>query len=129
MEAFLNAWTPRVLSILRVIAAFLFMLHGTQKMFGFPAPPHQEFELFTLLGMAGVLEVFGGFLLLIGLFTRPTAFLLSGQMAFAYFMAHAPQSFWPLLNGGELAAMYSFLFLYFAFAGGGEWSVDRLRRS
>ncbi len=129
MEASLNAWAPRVLSILRVIAAFLFMLHGTQKMFGFPAPPHQAFELFTLLGMAGVLEVFGGFLLLIGLFTRPTAFLLSGQMAFAYFIAHAPQSFWPLLNGGELATLYSFLFLYFAFAGGGEWSVDRLRRA
>lgn len=128
MEAFLNRWSPRVLSLLRIVAAFLFIQHGTQKMFGFPAPQRHPFELFTLNGIAGTLEVVGGFLLLIGLFTRPTAFILSGQMAFAYFIAHAPQNFWPLLNGGELAAMWSFLFLYFAFAGGGEWSVDRLHR-
>jgi len=93
-------------------------------MFGFPAPQRHDFDLFSLIGAAGVLEVFGGFLILIGLFTRPTAFLLSGFMAFAYFMAHAPQNFWPILNGGELAATWSFVFLYLACAGGGAWSVD-----
>lgn len=128
METMLNTWRPRVLSLLRIVAAFLFMLHGTQKMFGFPAPPYSEFNLFSMTGVAGTLEVFGGALLLIGLFTRPVAFLLSGLMAFAYFIAHAPSSFWPLVNGGELAALYSFLFLYFTCAGGGEWSIDRMRQ-
>ena len=96
-------------------------------MFGFPAPQRGEFELFSMYGVAGTLELFGGFLVLIGLFTRPVAFLLSGLMAFAYFIAHAPQAFWPLLNGGELAIMFSFVFLYLAFAGGGDWSIDRIR--
>lgn len=128
MEGMLTAWAPRVLSILRIVAAFLFMQHGTQKLFGFPAPQRSGFDLFTLSGVAGTLEVVGGVLLLIGLFTRPVAFLLSGLMAFAYFIAHAPQNFWPLLNGGELAAMYAFLFLYFSFAGGGEWGIDHLRK-
>ncbi|HMM74896.1 MAG TPA: DoxX family protein [Gammaproteobacteria bacterium] len=127
MKDFLNDWQPYLLSILRIVSAFLFIQHGTQKMFGFPAPQRQAFELFSMYGVAGTLEVFGGLLLLIGLFTRPVAFILSGQMAFAYFIAHAPQAFWPLLNGGELAATWSFLFLYFAAAGGGAWSVDRLR--
>lgn len=127
MESMLSTWRPRVLSILRIVAAFLFIQHGTQKMFGFPAPQRSEFELFSLYGVAGTLEVVGGTLLLVGLFTRPVAFLLSGFMAFAYFIAHAPKSFWPLLNGGELAAMWAFLFLYFAFAGGGEWSIDNIR--
>lgn len=127
METMLNTWRPRVLSLLRIVAAFLFMLHGTQKMFGFPAPPYSEFNLVSMTGVAGALEVFGGALLLIGLFTRPVAFLLSGLMAFAYFIAHAPSSFWPLVNGGELAALYSFLFLYFTCAGGGEWSIDNMR--
>jgi putative oxidoreductase len=127
MELILNTWRPRVLSILRIVAAFLFMLHGTQKIFGFPAPQRYEFNLFSLSGVAGSLEVVGGALLLVGLFTRPVAFLLSGFMAFAYFIAHAPKSFWPLLNGGELAAMWAFLFLYLSFAGGGEWSIDHIR--
>ncbi len=127
MNNFLTAWRPRVLSILRIVTAFLFMLHGTQKVFGFPAPQRASFDLFSLSGVAGTLEVVGGALLLVGLFTRPVAFVLSGLMAFAYFIAHAPQSFWPLLNGGELAALYAFLFLYFAFAGGGAWSVDQMR--
>lgn len=127
MDSILNAWRPRVLSILRIVTAFLFMLHGTQKMFGFPAPQRFEFNLFSLSGVAGTLEVAGGILLLIGLFTRPVAFILSGLMAFAYFIAHAPQSFWPLLNGGELAATWAFLFLYLSFAGGGEWSIDQIR--
>jgi len=127
MENILNNWSPRVLSILRIVTAFLFMQHGTQKMFGFPAPQRSEFDLFSLSGVAGTLEVVGGFLLLLGLFTRPVAFLLSGLMAFAYFIAHAPKSFWPLLNGGELAAMWAFLFLYFSLAGGGAWSIDQIR--
>lgn len=128
MNSLMNSWRPRVLSVLRVVAAFMFMQHGTQKMFGFPAPQRYDFDLLSMSGVAGTLEVFGGFLLLIGLFTRPVAFLLSGLMAFAYFIAHAPKAFWPLVNGGELAALYSFLFLYLFLAGGGEWSVDRLRR-
>lgn len=127
MENFLNAWRPRILSILRIVTAFLFMQYGTNKMFGFPAPQDQAFDPFSLLGVAGILEVLGGFLILIGLFTRPTAFLLSGFMAFAYFIAHAPQGFWPMLNGGDLAAMWSFLFLYLSVAGAGEWSVDHIR--
>jgi putative oxidoreductase len=127
MENILNNWSPRVLSILRIVTAYLFMQHGTQKMFGFPAPQRSEFDLFSLSGVAGTLEVVGGFLLLLGLFTRPVAFLLSGLMAFAYFIAHAPKSFWPLLNGGELAAMWAFLFLYFSLAGGGAWSIDQIR--
>ncbi|MBT8083678.1 MAG: DoxX family protein [Woeseia sp.] len=129
MENFLSTWSPRVLSVLRFVSAFLFMQHGTQKMFGFPAPQRQEFDILSMGGVAGALEVFGGILLLVGLFTRPTAFILSGLMAFAYFIAHAPQNFWPLLNGGELAALWSFLFLYLAFAGGGEWSIDHWRRN
>ncbi|MGD8348872.1 MAG: DoxX family protein [Gammaproteobacteria bacterium] len=128
MDKLVNAWRPRVLSILRAVAAFLFMQHGTQKMFGFPAAQRYEFELFSMSGVAGTLEVFGGLLLLIGLFTRPVAFLLSGLMAFAYFIAHAPRGFWTLTNGGELAALYAFLFLYLALAGGGSWSADKLRR-
>ena len=126
MDNFLTLWQPRVLSIVRIIAAFLFMQHGGMKIFGFPAESHSAFELFSLIGLAGVLELFGGFLLLVGLFTRPVAFILSGQMAFAYFMAHAPKDFWPLNNGGELAIMFCFTFLYFVFAGGGSWSVDCL---
>lgn len=125
MKDMLNFWQPRLHSILRIVAAFLFIQHGTQKMFGFPAPQHNPFELFSLMGAAGTLEAVGGLLLLLGLFTRPVAFILSGEMAFAYFMVHAPQNFWPILNGGELAVLWSFLFLFFAVAGGGAWSLDR----
>lgn len=126
MQSFLASWEPRILSVVRIISAFLFMQHGAQKLFGFPAEQRGPFELFSLSGTAGVLELFGGFLLLIGLFTRPVAFVLSGLMAFAYFIAHAPRDFWPLNNGGELATMFSFVFLYFVFAGGGSWSVDAI---
>ncbi len=126
MDNFLAAWQPRVLSILRIVTAFLFMQHGAQKIFGFPAEQRYPFELLSQSGVAGVLELFGGLLLLIGLFTRPVAFLLSGLMAFAYFLVHAPQDFWPLNNGGELAALFSFVFLYLWTAGGGAWSVDNL---
>jgi putative oxidoreductase len=105
------------------------MQHGGQKLFGFPAPSQAVHAMFSLIGVAGILEFFGGLLLLIGLFTRPVAFLLSGEMAVAYFMVHAPQGFWPLLNRGELAVMYCFVFLYLFVAGGGSWSADRLRRN
>lgn len=126
MEGFYATWQPRVLSILRIVTAFMFMQHGGQKLFGFPAPQRYEFDLFTLSGVAGVLEIVGGFLVLIGLFTRPVAFILSGQMAVAYFIAHAPQGFWPLLNNGELAALFSFIFLYLFVAGGGAWCLDNV---
>lgn len=126
MEQFLDSWRPRVLSILRIVTAFLFMQHGGQKILSFPAEARAPYELMSLSGVAGVLELFGGFLLLIGLFTRPVAFLLSGLMAFAYFLVHAPQGFWPLNNHGELAALFSFVFLYIFTAGGGSWSIDNL---
>jgi putative oxidoreductase len=127
LNSFSSQWAPRILSLLRIVTAFLFMQHGGQKLFGFPAPSQAAHPLFSLIGVAGILEFFGGLLLLIGLFSRPVAFLLSGQMAVAYFMVHAPQGFWPLLNRGELAVMYCFVFLYLFVAGGGSWSVDRLR--
>jgi putative oxidoreductase len=126
MENFFISWQPRVLSILRIVTAFMFMQHGGQKLLGYPAQQRNEFDLFSLSGVAGVLELVGGFLILIGLFTRPVAFILSGQMAVAYFIAHAPQGFWPLLNNGELAALFSFIFLYLFVAGGGAWSLDNV---
>jgi putative oxidoreductase len=120
---------PYLLSVLRIVAAFLFIAHGTQKLFGFPAnAPRPTFAVFTLLGAAGVLEAFGGSLMLLGLFTRPVAFVLSGQMAYAYFTQHAPTGAWPLLNGGELAALYCFTWLYFVAAGPGPISVDAVLR-
>ncbi|MGK9169672.1 DoxX family protein [Inquilinus limosus] len=123
-----QTWAPRVLSILRIATALFFLQHGLAKLFGFPHVPFFDgLELFSLIGLAGVLEIVGGVLLLIGLFTRPVAFILSGEMAVAYFMAHASQSFFPILNNGELAALYSFVFLYFAAAGGGAWSLDAVR--
>jgi putative oxidoreductase len=118
-------WAPHFLSVLRIITGFLFMEHGTMKLFGFPAPMG-DIPLLSLMGLAGTLEVVGGFLILVGLFTQPVAFILSGEMAFAYFMAHAPQGFWPVLNHGEPAVLYCFTFLYLAAAGGGSWSVDRI---
>jgi putative oxidoreductase len=122
----LNVWAPRVLSILRIVAALAFMQHGLMKLFDFPVPQQGAPDpLPPLLLAAGWLEFGGGALLALGLFTRPVAFILSGMMAVAYFMAHAPQGFYPALNGGELAVMYSFVFFYFVFAGGGAWSLDR----
>ncbi len=123
-------WAPRLLSVLRIITGFLLIPHGTEKLLGFPVGPEtQQVPLMSLLGLAGVLELFGGALILVGLFTRPVAFVLSGFAAVAYFMAHASKGFLPILNHGELAVVYCFLFLYFAAAGGGEWSADRLLRS
>lgn len=121
--------TPRLLSLLRIVAAFLFMAHGSAKLFGMPAaPPTAPVPWLSLLGVGGILEFFGGLLLLLGLFTRPVAFILAGEMAVAYFMAHAPQGFWPLLNQGELSALYCFVFFYLTAAGGGSWSVDHWRQ-
>jgi putative oxidoreductase len=124
-----QSWSPWLLSLLRIVAAFLFIAHGTQKLLGAPvAEPRPTAELMSLMGVAGVLETFGGALLLIGLLTRPVAFILAGEMAVAYFMSHAPRGFWPVLNQGEPAVLYCFLFLYLAAAGGGPWSVDAARR-
>jgi putative oxidoreductase len=129
LDSFSSRWSPRILSVLRIVTGFLFMPHGAQKLFGFHAPEHSVLPpLLSLLGLAGVLEFFGGLLILLGLFTRPVAFILSGEMAVAYFLVHAPQGFWPLGNGGDLAAILSFVFLYLALAGGGAWSLDRLWR-
>jgi putative oxidoreductase len=127
----LKNWEAIALSLLRIVAGFTFSLHGFQKLFGmfggmggkgaaavFPSLPW----------VAGCLEAFGGLLILFGLFTRPVAFILSGQMAVAYFMAHAPKGFWPILNRGELSVLYCFIFLYFALAGGGSLSLDRFLR-
>jgi putative oxidoreductase len=119
-------WAPRALGLLRIVAALLFIAHGTQKLFGFPESPFSP-PLFSLMGFAGILETFGGLLLLLGLFTRPVAFVLSGQMAVAYWMAHAPQSAFPVLNGGEAAILFCFVFLYLVCAGPGAWSIDALR--
>jgi putative oxidoreductase len=129
LTARISAWSPQVLSILRVMAALLLMQHGTQKLLNFPPADDYQFpELVSLRFLAGFLELFGGALLALGLLTRPVAFILSGEMAVAYFMAHAPRGFFPVQNGGELAALYCFVFLYFVFAGGGAWSLDALWR-
>jgi putative oxidoreductase len=128
LESRLTSFAPHVRSILRIVAALIFMAHGTQKLLNFPAHPTGGPEWFTLSWTAGVLELFGGALLVIGLWTRPTAFVLSGLMAFAYFIAHAPRDFYPVLNGGDAAILYCFVFLYFVFAGGGPLSVDAARR-
>ena len=122
----LDAWAPRMLSVLRVVAALIFFAHGTQKLLGFP-PSDFSPALFSLMGLAGVLELVGGALLIVGLWTRPVAFILSGQMAVAYWMAHAPQGPYPALNGGDAAILYCFVFLYLVFAGPGPWSLDAMR--
>ena len=122
-----SSWAPYLQSVLRIVAAFIFMQVGTAKLFAFPAaimPDGGTAPLISLVGLAGILEAFGGGLLLLGLFTRPVAFILSGEMAVAYFMGHAPNGFWPVLNQGALAVLYSFLFLYFSAAGPGPWSLD-----
>ncbi len=130
-NALASTWAPRLLSVLRVVAGLLFLEHGTQKLFGFPVRMGGAATgpaLFTLLWFAAILETVGGALLVLGLFTRPVAFLLSGQMAFAYFIAHQPKSPFPALNGGDAAILFCFLFLYLAAAGAGPWSLDARRR-
>jgi putative oxidoreductase len=129
LDSFYVRWTPRLLSVLRIILGFLFIPHGAQKLFGLMAPPQWSTPpIFSLVGVAGALEFFGGLFILLGLFTRPVAFILSGLMAVAYFMVHAPGGFLPLQNKGELAVIYCWLFLFLSIAGGGAWSIDRLWR-
>ncbi len=121
------AFEPYMLSILRIIVGLLYLEHGLNKLFDFPpTPTHNAYRLFTLVpGLAGLLELVGGALITVGFYTRLVAFVLAGEMAFAYFMAHAPRNFFPLLNNGDSAILYCFVFLYFAAAGAGPWSVDR----
>jgi putative oxidoreductase len=126
-----RSWAPYLLSLLRIIAAFLFFQVGSAKLFAFPGaimPGGGTAPLWSLAWVAGALEVVGGALLFVGLFTRPVAFVLSGEMAVAYFYGHAPSGFWPVLNQGDPAALYCFLFLYLSAAGSGPWSLDALRQ-
>jgi putative oxidoreductase len=128
--AWLDVWVPRAQGLLRIVVTFLFLEHGTAKLFGVPhVAMFDNLQLMSLIGVAGIIEVLGGVLVLIGLFTRPAAFILSGEMAAAYFMAHAPQGnvLVPLLNQGESAVMFCFVFLFFAAAGAGAWGVDTMR--
>lgn len=122
-----TAWSPRMLSLLRIIVGLLFLEHGTAKLLGFPPPPTPMPAFASLLWVQGVLEIAGGVLLVLGLFTRPVAFILAGDMAVAYFMVHAPKSAFPALNGGDAAILYCFVFLYLFVAGAGVWSIDALR--
>jgi putative oxidoreductase len=126
MQRFLGRYSPYLYALLRIVAGFLFSLHGVQKLFG--ALGGKPVELMSQMGLAGVIELVGGVLIAVGLFTSPVAFIASGEMAVAYFQAHLPRSIWPIVNGGELAALYCFLFLYFAAMGSGKWSVDSLRK-
>jgi putative oxidoreductase len=121
----LSEWSPRALAVLRIVTALLFLEHATMKFFAFPAPmPGMENGLPTMLVVAGVVELAAGILVTLGLFTRWAALLAAGEMAVAYWMAHAPQGFWPALNQGELAIMFCFVFLYLVFAGPGAWALD-----
>lgn len=124
-----QALAPKVQSLLRIVAAFTFTLHGTMKLFAFPRgmmPGHGGVPLFSEIGLAGILETFGGLSLLLGFWTRPIAFLLSGEMAVAFFQVHLPRNLWPVLSGGELAYLYCFIWLYLSMAGAGPWSIDHL---
>lgn len=120
-------WTARVLSVLRIVTALVFLEHGTAKLFNIPPSPYPPIQsLATMMGASALLEAIGGSLLLLGLFTRPVAFILCGEMAVAYFLVHLPKSFFPILNGGDSAIQFCFVFLYFVFAGPGPWSLDAL---
>lgn len=129
-KAFLERWSPRLLSLLRIVVGLLYLSHGTAKLLGYPYAKFLVLDepLFSLSGIAGCMDITGGPLIALGLFTRPVAFLLSGEMAIGYFVVRAPHGFFPILNGGEVNVVYSFLFLYFAAAGGGDWSLDRVLR-
>ena len=121
----LDRYAPVALAVLRIVTALIFMEHGTQKLFGFPAPPQSGLPpLFSLFGFGAILEFVGGLLILVGFLTRPVAFILSGMMAVAYFVAHLPQGFFPVNNAGDAAIMFCFIFLYLVAAGPGAWSVD-----
>jgi putative oxidoreductase len=121
---FLKPYTSHLLSLLRIMAGLLLLQHGTTKYLSIPVSRMSGISPTTMSGAAGILELVGGVLIILGLFTRPVAFILSGMLAVAYFLAHAPQGFFPILNGGELAALYCFVFLFLAAAGGGAWSLD-----
>jgi putative oxidoreductase len=127
MDEFVTKWQPQALSVTRIMSGLLFLEHGTGKYLDFPhlerVPP-----MLSMPGIGGILELVGGALIVLGLFTRPVAFLLSGEMAVAYFTAHAPRSFFPVLNGGDAAVIYCFVFLYLFFAGPGPWSIDAMRK-
>jgi len=128
--ALLDSWSPRLLSVLRIVSAYLFMLHGTAKLLGFPHMANfDNLQIMSMGGISGILELVGGALLLLGLFTRPVAFILSGEMAFAYFIGHASKgaALFPVINGGDAAVLYCFIFLYFVAAGPGPWSLDAMR--
>jgi len=131
MTNWCNQWSelsPRLLSVFRIVTALLYLEHGTAKLFGFPhVATFDDLKLLSLIGLAGVLEIVGSLAILLGFYTRVVAFILSGEMAVAYFMAHSPQSFFPLLNHGEAAVFYCFAFLYLSAAGGGPWSLDYSR--
>jgi putative oxidoreductase len=124
-----QTWEPRALGSLRIMTGLLFLQHGLNKIFDFPpTAAHHPYALFSLVpGLAGLLETIGSLLIILGLFTRPVALILSGEMAFAYFMAHARRGFFPLLNGGDLAVLFCFVYLYLAAAGSGSWGMDRVR--
>jgi putative oxidoreductase len=127
-QASLQTWTPRMLSVLRIMAALVFLQDGLSKYFGFPAHPPANFNMFSLLGLAGAIELVGSLFMLVGLFSREAAFIMSGEIAVAYFMRHAPTSFFPQVNGGGLEVLICFVFLFLFFAGPGPWSIDAARR-
>lgn len=125
IESFLAEKTPHAIGVARIVSSLIFMAHGTQKLFSFPAGGKGTVELFSIFGAAGVLELVGGLLLLLGLFTRPVAFVLSGMMAVAYWFFHAPSNFFPVNNGGDASILYCFLFLLFVFMGPGKFSLQK----
>lgn len=129
-EAFRDVWAPRLLSIVRILLGLLYMQHGLSKYFGFPAPTPQNFQMLSLLGLAGAIETIGGLMLALGIYTRWAAFIMSGEMAVAFFIVRnrLSVSFFPAVNGGQLEAVYSIFFFMFFLVGGGAWSLDRLRK-
>ncbi|TPW30594.1 DoxX family protein [Martelella alba] len=127
LDKMLSPLMPYFLALLRVVSGLLFLEHGTQKILHFPVSDFHP-PIFSLLGVAGLMEIVGGVLIILGLFTRPAAFILSGQMAFAYFMMHAPNSFFPALNGGDAAILFCFLFLFFVFSGPGAFALDNKKK-
>jgi putative oxidoreductase len=128
-EAFRTVWTPRLLSVIRILVALFYLQHGLSKYFGWPAPSPQNFHVFSLIGLAGAIETIGSLLLLVGLYAREAAFIMSGEMAVAYFMIRPARGFFPMLNGGTAEGLYCFIFFLFFLFGPGVWSLDARRRS